>query len=112
MSSSAAGITSWIRGVGVPTAEQVEEQDAAAVLFDEFLCETCERDAGRADAMDEEDLTACCGAPFVGAYAAVGRWDVTGTGERGWWVGAGGEVVGLGGGGRERSAVDFVIWCV
>lgn len=81
------------------------------MLFDEFLGEAGEGDAGRADAVDEEDFTACCGAPFVSAYAAVGCWDVTGAGERGWWVGAGGEVVGLGGG-CEWRAVDFVTWWV
>lgn len=67
------------------------------MLFDKFLREACERDAGRADSVDEQDLATCCGAPFVGAYAAVGCWNVAGAGERGWWVGAGGEVVGFGG---------------
>lgn len=78
------------------------------MLFYEFLGKACECDAGRADAVDEKDLTACCRAPFVGAYAAVGCWDISGAGERGWWVGACGELVALGGGVCQRRAVYFV----
>jgi hypothetical protein len=65
------------------------------VLLDEFGGERGERDARCADAVDEENFAAGRRAPFVGADAAVGGGDVAGSREGGWWVVAGGELVGL-----------------
>ena len=76
------------------------------MLLDEFLREPRERDARRADAVDEQDFAACGGAPFVGADAAVGGGDVAGAGERGWGIGTCFEIVGAG---CEGRAVDFVM---
>jgi hypothetical protein len=40
--------------------------------------------------VDEEEFAALRVSPFVGADGAVGGGDVSGVGEGGWWVRAGG----------------------
>ena len=62
------------RVVGEAAAEEVEEQDPAALFLDEGVGDLGQGDARGADAVDKDDLVAGQGAPFVDPDGAILEW--------------------------------------
>jgi hypothetical protein len=70
LSGVKTGIVGEVWGIGVPSAEEVEEENAAVFGY-EGMGDGAEGEAWGGNSMDEEDLASVFWAPFVDSCGSI-----------------------------------------